>query len=131
HLREWRQSGQALAFGPDGPDLVVRWGDTWPELCRRLPHAWQPDFVLLCLAYTRTPPDFAAAPIPVIGYAPDWPILWHAYRQQATWCDRLWTDAAGARHWAAAGSGRVRGGPPFRGAPGDLGGARPVSPRDL
>jgi tetratricopeptide (TPR) repeat protein len=103
HLLPFRQAGQCLAFGPDGPDVVVRWRDSWPAICRRLPPGWQPDFVVLCLAYTRTPPSFAAAPVPVVGYAPDWPILWHAHRHAAAWCDRLWSDAAGMHRLAAAG----------------------------
>src|SRR5262249_30181379 len=131
HLRGLRQSGQCLAFGPEGPDLVVRWGDTWPEVCRRLPHGWQPDFVLLCLAYTRTPPGLAAAPVPVIGHVPDWPILWHAYRLQAVWCDRLWTDVAGARHWTAAGSGLARAVLPFGDMPEDAGEPAAGGQRDI
>ena len=35
--------------------------DLWEDVCRRLPAGWQPDFILLCLAYARTPPGLASA----------------------------------------------------------------------
>jgi glycosyltransferase involved in cell wall biosynthesis/Flp pilus assembly protein TadD len=113
HLLPFRRAGQCLAFGPGGPDLVVRWGDSWEDVGRRLPAGWQPDFILLCLAYSRTPPGLASAPVPVIGHAPDWPLLWHALRRQAAWCDRVWTDPAGAGRLAAAGCGHARAVLPF------------------
>jgi tetratricopeptide (TPR) repeat protein len=131
HLLSFRQSGQCLAFGPEGPDVVVRWGDRWPAICQRLPSGWQPDFILLCLAYTRTPPGFAAAPVPVVGYAPDWPILWHVYRHAAAWCDRLWTDIAGTRRLAEAGCNKACAVLPFGHVPDGTAEPSPEAERDL
>jgi tetratricopeptide (TPR) repeat protein len=129
HLLPFRQAGQCIAFGPDGPDLTVRWSDSWADVCGRLPAGWQPDFVLLCLAYARTPPGFASAPVPVVGHAPDWPLLWHPTLRQASWCDRLWTDPAGARRLADAGCGHARAVLPFGIAPHP--GGEPAAERDV
>jgi tetratricopeptide (TPR) repeat protein len=117
HLLPFRQAGECVAFGPDGPDLEVGWNDSWSDVCRRLPSGWQPDALVLCLAYARIPPGLMAAPVPIIGYARDWPILWHALRRQAAGCDVLWTDPVGVRRLAAAGYSRGRAVLPFGDVP--------------
>src|SRR5207248_3120149 len=38
---------------------------------------------------------FWSAPVPIIGLAPDWPLLWHYYRRRLRSCDLILTDAAG------------------------------------
>src|SRR5712692_8549763 len=38
------------------------------------------DFVVLDLHYTSIPPRLWQAPVPLVGLAEDWNLLWHEYR---------------------------------------------------
>jgi len=60
-----------------------------------LPADWRPDFIVLYLPYTTIPRSLWSAPVPVIGLAPDWNLLWHYYRRQLHTCDLVLTDTAG------------------------------------
>src|ERR1043166_8042783 len=81
-LRRHRQAGHCLAFGPGGGvDLVLRPGDPWEAVRARLPAGWEPDFVALRLHYTRVPAGLWSAPVPLVGLAVDWNLLWHHYRR--------------------------------------------------
>jgi RNA polymerase sigma factor (sigma-70 family) len=104
NLRGPRQEGNCLAFGTaEGPDLTVGPNETWEALCARLPGGWRPDFVVLCLAYATVPAGLWRAPVPLIGLAPDWNLLWHQYRHQLPRVDLVLTDSPGVEALARAG----------------------------
>jgi glycosyltransferase involved in cell wall biosynthesis len=96
NLGRHRQAGHCLAFDPEGKtDLAVRADDSWANVCARLPLGWWPDFVVLDLAYNTVPRGLLAAPVPVVGLAGDWNLLWHGYRRLLPACDLVLTDALG------------------------------------
>jgi glycosyltransferase involved in cell wall biosynthesis len=97
HLGPGRREKTLLTFGPSGADVSFRPGERWSELRSRLPADWAPDALVLNLGYTALPIGFETADIPIVGYAPDWPLHWHYYRQLAPKLDRLWVDGTGAR----------------------------------
>src|SRR5436190_10046630 len=87
-LQLFRQIGECLAFNETGDvDLRLLPGDTWDDLRTRLPTDWQPDLVVLYLPYTVIPDVLWSAPVPVIGLAADWNLLWHYYREALPRCD--------------------------------------------
>jgi GT2 family glycosyltransferase/tetratricopeptide (TPR) repeat protein len=90
-----RARGECLAVGADGCDLAVEPGDGWAKLTTRFPAGWKPDFVALYLPYTSVPGCLLAAPVPLVGLAPDWPLLWHIYRRRLKNFDAVLTDSAG------------------------------------
>jgi hypothetical protein len=73
NLPQAHQTGQCLTFGPADADIVVQPADTWESLAGRFPAGWQPDAVVLYLAYASIPPCLWAAPVPLLGLAMDWP----------------------------------------------------------
>jgi glycosyltransferase involved in cell wall biosynthesis len=96
-LARQRQAGACLCFHPNpGADLQVGAQDTWDDLRARLPAGWEPDAVVLALDYTAVPAALWTAPLPVVGLAPDWDLLWHHYRRQLRRCDLVLTDPVGA-----------------------------------
>src|SRR5438132_803174 len=110
HLRSHREAGDCLAFGPGGDvNLVVHANDTWEDLQARLPAGWTPDFVALRLAaYLPIPRGLWSAPVPLVGLAGDWHLLWHAYRRLLSRCERVLTDAAGVQAFTQQGLSHVR-----------------------
>ncbi len=91
-----RAAGRCLAFGPGpGLDLPAAPGDSWDEIARRLPRDWRPDFAALYLPYTAVPRGLWSAPVPLVGLAPDWNLLWHHYRHALPRCDLVLTDRPG------------------------------------
>src|SRR5438132_8411001 len=91
-----RGAGQCLAFdGAGDTDLCISTGDTWETVMRRLPGNWRPDFVALYLPYTRIPACLWSAPVPIVGLAADWNLVWHHYRHCLWQCDLVLTDAVG------------------------------------
>jgi GT2 family glycosyltransferase/Flp pilus assembly protein TadD len=99
-----RQQGHCLAFSTaDGPDLTVGANEPWEALCSRFPAGWQPDLVVLNLAYAAVPAGLWRAPVPLIGLAPDWNLLWHQYRHQLPRVDLVLTDRPGVEALARAG----------------------------
>ena len=52
-------------------DLTVGFGDSWDEVCRKLPAGWCPDFVALNVGYTSVPNGLWLAPLPLVGLAHD------------------------------------------------------------
>src|SRR6266540_3388814 len=81
HLQAARSSGQCLAFNASGDlDQGIRQCERWEDLVLRLPQGQQPDFIALYLPYTSIPQCLWSAPVPIIGLAPDWNLLWHYYR---------------------------------------------------
>src|SRR5262249_36448844 len=87
----------ALTIGP---------ADSWDDVCARLPADWRPDFVTLWLPYTSIPACLWSAPVPVVGLAGDWNLLWHRLRRCR--CDLLLTDPTGVERLAAAGQTDAR-----------------------
>ena len=109
NLAKARQDGQCLAFAPSGADLVIRHDDRWEDVRARLPAGWSPDVIVLMLAYTSIPAGLWEAPIPLIGLALDWHLLWHRYRFALPRCDMVVTDAWGVERFGRAGLAAVPG----------------------
>jgi hypothetical protein len=108
-LEQQRQAGHCLTFGPaDGNDLTIAKAEGWEELSAKLPADWRPDFLVMPLWYTTIPQSFWNAPIPIIGLAADWNLLWHYYRHLLQDCDLVLTDAMGVERMLAQGISDVR-----------------------
>ncbi len=96
NLMDLRAAGDCLAFGPGAAaDVQVRPADTWESVCDRFAAAWRPDFLAAWLPYTSVPPWVWTAPVPVVGLAGDWNLLWHRYRPTLPRCDLVLCDALG------------------------------------
>src|ERR1700722_443644 len=108
NLHQARASGECLTFGPQGPDLVCQPDETWDKMQARLPKGWCPEFIVLWLPYTHIPEFLWSAPIPIVGLAADWNLLWHEYRQVLPRCDTVFTDAPGVEVMKRAGLHHVR-----------------------
>jgi glycosyltransferase involved in cell wall biosynthesis/predicted Zn-dependent protease len=95
-LQRLRAEGECLSFGGPGTDLPLQPDDsTWEQFAARLPSGWAPDFVALWLNYTVVPDFLWSAPVPLVGLAPDWNLLWHAQRRLLPRCDAVVSDAPG------------------------------------
>jgi glycosyltransferase involved in cell wall biosynthesis/predicted Zn-dependent protease len=109
NLARHRRDATCLAFDPSGAaGLRVEPGDTWDSLRARLPAGWQPDFVVLDLHYTTVPAGLWSAPVPLVGLAADWPLLWHHDRRCLRRCDLVLTDTAGVQALAREGIAYAR-----------------------
>ncbi len=69
--------------------------DTRESVCDRFPAAWRPDFLTAWLPYNCVPAWMGAAPVPVVGLAGDWNVLWHRYRPTLPRCDLVLCDTVG------------------------------------
>src|SRR5207244_253635 len=82
--RRWqpeRDAGRCLTFDAKGDaDILVGLGESWADVLHKLPAGWRPDFVALHLNYITVPKSLWLAPVPVVGLATDWNLLWHSYR---------------------------------------------------
>jgi GT2 family glycosyltransferase/Flp pilus assembly protein TadD len=109
NLFDSRHDGRCLAFGNE-PDLDLRFesAESWPEIRAKLPDGWQPDAVALWLPYTQIPAGIWAAPVPIIGLAADWNLLFHTYRTFLNRCDSVLTDGPGVEALTKAGFDHVR-----------------------
>ena len=95
-LHEQRRSGACLTFNPTGDaDLLIAAGDDWEAVQARLPAGWEPDFLVLNFGYTCVPACLWSAPLPLVGLAQDWPLLWHYYRRRLRQCELVLTDTLG------------------------------------
>jgi hypothetical protein len=104
-----RRSGDCLAFGyGPGVDLPSGLGDPWEGVLGRLPTGWRPDFAALFLRYATVPAGLWPAPVPLVGLAGDWNLLWHHYRRCLRCCDLVFTDAAGVAVCRREGLDHVR-----------------------
>jgi hypothetical protein len=126
HLREQVDSGACLPFG-DGTELSLALDDTWESFKARWPKHWEADLLVLYLQYATIPRWLWAAPVPIIGLAGDWNLLFHEYVKTgvrgegsgvreagegvdecAAGCDRILTDAGGVEVFRRAGFGQAR-----------------------
>jgi hypothetical protein len=121
-LGELRRAGECLAFGPNGVDLKVGYETRWDQIAAQFPEGWRPDLVALWLNYTAVPPDLWSAPVPLVGLATDWNLLWHAYRHLLLRCDAVLIDRPGAEALARAGIPHARPALLFGAAPDSLDG---------
>src|SRR5262249_35067952 len=88
---------------------IVGPSDSWDDVLARLPDGWRPDGVLLRLAYECVPQALWSAPLPVVGVAEDWNLLWGQFRLRGLpACDLVLTDAPGVEALRRAGLGHVR-----------------------
>jgi hypothetical protein len=108
-LRPQRQSGEVVVFGP-GPtaDLVLRWGDTWPDVRARLPSGWVPDGIVLCLPDLLVPRGLWSAPIPLVALADNWALFWHYYRRNLPRCELVLTPVDGVGPFTQQGIDQAR-----------------------
>src|SRR5438093_932820 len=96
NLTQLRGKGACLTFGSTGAtDLAITQSDCWETIVGRVPKGWFPDCIILQLAYTTIPSALWSAPVPLIGLAGDWNLLWHQYRHQVPCCDAVFTDVPG------------------------------------
>jgi GT2 family glycosyltransferase/tetratricopeptide (TPR) repeat protein len=108
-LNRVRKEETCLTFDADGKtDLAIGPADSWGQVCGRFPAGWQPDFIALWLPYTSIPACLWSAPVPVVGLALDWPLLWHYYRRRLRSCDLTFIDPPGVEALAAEGISHVR-----------------------
>src|SRR5271154_5054070 len=95
NLRGQREAAQCIAFDETGSaGLALGPDDSWAGISNRLP-GWEPDFIVLYLAYTTIPQWLWSAPVPIIGLAMDWNLLWSGYRHVLDRCDLIFTDKLG------------------------------------
>src|SRR5262245_30551410 len=88
-----RQQGECLAFDlKEGLDLTVPPDADWESLAGSFPAGWQADLIVLYLPYRVIPRALWAVPVPIVGLAPDWNLLWHSYRGILPLCDLVLTD---------------------------------------
>jgi FkbM family methyltransferase len=78
-------------------------GDSWETVLQRLPSNWRPDFLVLDLHYTSIPGCLWNSPVPIIGLAADWNLLWHGYRRLLPHVDLILTDTTGVEVLAKEG----------------------------
>ncbi len=91
-----RASADRLLFDTAGKfEHTLPPDGTWDDLLKRLPDGWRPDALVLWLPYALIPTALWNAPVPIIGLAPDWNLLWHGYRRALRRCDRVITDSPG------------------------------------
>ncbi len=103
--------GECVTFGPDkDATLRIRPGDSWEQVCGRLPDGWRPDFLALWLPYTTVPTCLWTAPVPKVGLAADAHLLWTRYQAALPYCDLVFADAPGAELLRQAGIGQARAG---------------------
>lgn len=96
NLTQLREKGACLTFGSaSATDLAITPSDSWETVVARLPKGWFPDCIVLQLAYTTIPSTLWSVPVPLIGLAGDWNLLWHQYRHQVPCCDAVFTDDPG------------------------------------
>ena len=104
HLLEARRAGRCLTFNPLGDtDLTIGFAQSWDAIDSRLPTGWVPDLIVLRLDYATIPEGLWKAPIPLIGLAGDWNLLWHYYRHCLPLCDMVLTDLPGVETLSQAG----------------------------
>src|SRR5262249_52164385 len=103
-LRAQRQTGHCLVFNHEGTgDLTIQPSESWEDVCSRFPPGWKPDFVALHLPYNHIPEALWSAPVPLVGLAGDWNLLWHYFRRRVRQCELVLTDPLGVETFAREG----------------------------
>lgn len=104
-----RRRGDCRTFSHEAgvADFHLPSDATWDAVRRLFPGDWRPEVLLAWLPYTRIPAWVWSAPVPVIGLAADWNLLWHGYRQVAPLCDAVLTDGPGVVQFRRAGFAHV------------------------
>lgn len=107
NLRRHIEASACVCFSQDealqgGPS------DTWDSVLAKLPAGWQPEFLVLHPQYGTIPPVWWQAPIPIVGLAGDWNLLWHHYRHALPHCDLVLSDATGVARLKRLGIAQVR-----------------------
>jgi len=111
NLAQPRRQDECLAFNLEGnADLAIRPGDSWGDIYGRLPQGWQPDVIVLSLAYTGVPAALWTAAVPLVTLATDLDLLWHYYRRQLRRCELVLADAPAAELLDRAGAATAGGG---------------------
>ncbi|HKI33740.1 MAG TPA: glycosyltransferase [Gemmataceae bacterium] len=132
NLQPQRRAGACLAFNADGDaDLTVRPDDPWDKVRQSLPHGWEPDALVLWLPYTTVPAGLWSAPLPRVGLAPDWHLLWTYYRRRLPSCDLVFTDTLGSEFLNRHGLAQARPANLCGAERGFLEGTWPEQPRDI
>jgi tetratricopeptide (TPR) repeat protein len=104
-----RRSGECRTFNHTGDtDLTVGPADTFEAILSRCPAGWRPDFIVVRLDYTTVPECLWSAPMPLVGLAGDWNLLFHHYRLRLPCCDLVLTDALGVEALARQGLTHAR-----------------------
>lgn len=67
-----------------------------------------PEALIIMLGYRSFPDWLWDAPVPIIGLAPDWNLLWHYYRTVAPLCDIILTDEPGCQRFLSDGIRHAR-----------------------
>src|SRR5262249_53300721 len=86
HLLPDCQAGACVSFGHPAPD-------SWKSACASLPDGWQPDVLVVPLAYQAVPAWVWSAPVPLVGLAADAQDQWHWLRRALPRCDLVLADA--------------------------------------
>ncbi len=102
NLLRHMEARTCVSFNHDGPVAVGHF-DAWDSVAAKFPPGWQPDFLALHLQYNTIPPVLWNAPVPIVGLAGDWNLLWHHYRHVLPLCDLVLTDELGVERMARAG----------------------------
>src|SRR5262249_17859278 len=108
NLRALCERGECLTFGGEGNDLPDTAARAWPDVEALLPAGWRPDFVAVSLSYRSVPAWVWSAPVPLVGLAPDWQLLWHDLRHRAARCDLVLTDRRGVEVMRRGGLAHAR-----------------------
>jgi GT2 family glycosyltransferase/tetratricopeptide (TPR) repeat protein len=107
--RDLGAPGENLVFDFAGRHSLTLSADTsWDEVLGQLPPGWRPDLLALSLSYTSIPIGLWRAPVPIIGLAADWNLLWSYYRHVLPRCDLVLTDQPGVEFLQRAGIAHVR-----------------------
>lgn len=102
-------SSDALLFDFDGRHSIRMTPDaSWADIEAQSPDGWRPDFLLLSLSYASIPHRLFDCPVPIVGLAPDWNLLWSCYRHVLPRVDLAFTDPAGVERLTQAGFTHVR-----------------------
>lgn len=104
NLRDARRNGSCQTFSmAPGTDFQITEEDNWDSLSQLLPNGGDIEAICLWLGYARIPVWLWSAPVPIIGLAPDWNLLWHYYQLALPQCDLVITDSVGVEKLRQAG----------------------------
>ena len=76
-------------------DISLERHSTWSSFAASLPQGFQPEFITLWLPYRTIPGWLLSAPVPLVGLAGDWNVLWHHYRRLSPRLDLVISDTRG------------------------------------